>query len=68
MLSNQSQNSLLLDDLQITELIEKANKEWDERNDRAVEEGDEKLERMLPLVRLKVHTMYLQRDYVTDWP
>ncbi|KAI0037063.1 Metallo-dependent phosphatase-like protein, partial [Vararia minispora EC-137] len=42
--------------LRVNELIEKANKEWDERNERAISEGGEKLDRMLPLVRLKVDT------------
>lgn len=41
---------------QVNQLIEKANREWDERNERAVEEGEEALERMLPLVRIKVDT------------
>ncbi len=37
-------------------LIDQANTLWDERNARAVEEGDEEIPRMLPLVRLKVDT------------
>jgi len=35
-------------------MIEKANSDWDERNVRALEEGEPELPRMLPLVRLKV--------------
>ena len=41
---------------QVNELIEKANAQWDERNARAVEEGEPELPRPLPLVRLKVDT------------
>ncbi|KAF9484132.1 DNA repair exonuclease [Pholiota conissans] len=37
-------------------LIDKANQLWDERNARAVEDGEEELPRMLPLIRLKVDT------------
>ncbi|KAI0080442.1 DNA repair exonuclease [Panus rudis PR-1116 ss-1] len=40
----------------VNELIEKANEEWDARNAAAKEEGEPELERMLPLVRLKVDT------------
>ncbi|KAM5539737.1 hypothetical protein V8D89_006550 [Ganoderma adspersum] len=40
----------------VNELIEKANGQWDERNARAVEEGEPELPRPLPLVRLKVET------------
>ncbi|KAI0330035.1 DNA repair exonuclease [Cubamyces sp. BRFM 1775] len=40
----------------VTELIEKANAQWDERNARAVAEGEPELPRPLPLVRLKVDT------------
>ena len=40
----------------MSELIEKANEQWDERNARAVEEGGPELPRPLPLVRLKVET------------
>ncbi|KAG5644011.1 meiotic recombination [Asterophora parasitica] len=40
----------------VNALIEKANVLWDERNARAVEEGEKELPRMLPLVRLKVDT------------
>ncbi|OBZ66455.1 Double-strand break repair protein MRE11 [Grifola frondosa] len=40
----------------VNELIEKANGQWDERNARALEEGEPELPRMLPLVRLKVDT------------
>lgn len=38
----------------VNELIERANALWEERNTRAVEEGEEPLPPMLPLVRLKV--------------
>ncbi|KAJ7241724.1 Metallo-dependent phosphatase-like protein [Mycena haematopus] len=40
----------------VNSLIEKASEQWAERNARAVEDGDEPLEPMLPLVRLKVDT------------
>lgn len=40
----------------VNALIAKANQEWEERNARATDEGDEPLEPMLPLVRLKVDT------------
>ncbi|KAG6333585.1 hypothetical protein ID866_5501 [Astraeus odoratus] len=40
----------------VNALIDQANKLWDDRNARAVEEGDEPLAPMLPLVRLKVDT------------
>ncbi|EMD37107.1 hypothetical protein CERSUDRAFT_115025 [Gelatoporia subvermispora B] len=40
----------------VNELIDKANMLWDERNARAVEEGEPELPRMLPLIRLKVDT------------
>ncbi|KAI0365004.1 DNA repair exonuclease [Pilatotrama ljubarskyi] len=40
----------------VNELIEKANQQWDERNARAVAEGEPELPRPLPLVRLKVDT------------
>ncbi|KAG5649982.1 meiotic recombination [Sphagnurus paluster] len=40
----------------VNALIEQANQLWDERNAKAVEEGEEELPRMLPLVRLKVDT------------
>ncbi|TFK53174.1 DNA repair exonuclease [Heliocybe sulcata] len=40
----------------VNALIDQANQLWDERNARAVEEGEEELPRMLPLVRLKVDT------------
>ena len=42
--------------IQISELIARANAEWDARNLRAVEEGEPELPRQLPLVRLKVET------------
>jgi double-strand break repair protein MRE11 len=40
--------------IQVNALIDQANQLWDERNAHAVEEGEEELPRMLPLVRLKV--------------
>ncbi|KAI6145221.1 Metallo-dependent phosphatase-like protein [Pisolithus tinctorius] len=40
----------------VNALIDQANKLWDDRNARAVEDGDEPLPPMLPLVRLKVDT------------
>ncbi|KAH7912498.1 Metallo-dependent phosphatase-like protein [Hygrophoropsis aurantiaca] len=40
----------------VNALIDRANDLWDERNTKAVEEGDEELPRMLPLIRLKVDT------------
>ncbi|KAJ7130325.1 Mre11 DNA-binding presumed domain-containing protein [Mycena epipterygia] len=40
----------------VNALIEKANEQWEERNARAVEDGEEELPTMLPLVRLKVDT------------
>ncbi|KAI0800087.1 DNA repair exonuclease [Fomes fomentarius] len=40
----------------VNELIDKANAQWDERNARAIEEGEPELPRPLPLVRLKVDT------------
>lgn len=39
---------------QVTALIEKANELWNERNERAVAEGEPELPAMLPLIRLKV--------------
>ncbi|KAI0640408.1 DNA repair exonuclease [Trametes meyenii] len=42
--------------VKVNELIERANAEWDERNARAVSEGEPELPRPLPLVRLKVDT------------
>lgn len=42
---------------QVNELIEKANSLWDERNERAVSEGEDELPRMLPIVRLKVPSL-----------
>jgi hypothetical protein len=39
----------------VNALIDKANELWDERNAKAVAEGEEELEHMLPLIRLKVH-------------
>lgn len=40
----------------MNELIERANAQWEERNARALEKGEEALPPMLPLVRLKVDT------------
>ncbi|KAF7969669.1 hypothetical protein HWV62_26723 [Athelia sp. TMB] len=40
----------------VNTLIDKANAQWDERNDKAVMDGEEALDRMLPLIRLKVDT------------
>ncbi|KAI0357881.1 DNA repair exonuclease [Trametes cingulata] len=40
----------------VNELIDKANQQWDERNARAVAEGEPELPRPLPLIRLKVDT------------
>lgn len=38
----------------VEELIVRANEQWDERNAKAVAEGETELPRMLPLIRLKV--------------
>ncbi|KAK7460995.1 meiotic recombination [Stygiomarasmius scandens] len=40
----------------VNELIEKADKQWEERNAEALAEGEEEIPRMLPLIRLKVDT------------
>ncbi|KAG6877134.1 meiotic recombination [Termitomyces sp. T159_Od127] len=40
----------------VNALIDQANRLWDERNTKAVEDGEEEIPRMLPLVRLKVDT------------
>ncbi|KII91468.1 hypothetical protein PLICRDRAFT_135642 [Plicaturopsis crispa FD-325 SS-3] len=40
----------------VNALIEQANAQWEERNAKAVEDGDDPLEPMLPLIRLKVDT------------
>ncbi|KAN0094824.1 Metallo-dependent phosphatase-like protein [Tylopilus felleus] len=40
----------------VNALIQQANQLWDDRNKRALEDGEEELPRMLPLVRLKVDT------------
>ncbi|KAF5325319.1 hypothetical protein D9619_009799 [Psilocybe cf. subviscida] len=40
----------------VNELISQADELWDKRNAQAVQEGEEELPRMLPLVRLKVDT------------
>jgi Mre11 DNA-binding presumed domain len=47
-------DSFLRRKMQVNALIEKANALWDERNAKAVEDGEEELPRMLPLIRLKV--------------
>ncbi|KAI6126746.1 Metallo-dependent phosphatase-like protein [Pisolithus sp. B1] len=44
----------------VNALIDQANKLWDDRNARAIEDGDEPLPHMLPLVRLKVDTTGFQ--------
>jgi len=43
---------------QVNELIDQANQQWDERNARAVEDGEPEVPRMLPLIRLKVTTIH----------
>ncbi|CAL1709553.1 unnamed protein product [Somion occarium] len=40
----------------VNELIQRANDVWDGRNAKALQEGDEELPRMLPIIRLKVDT------------
>jgi double-strand break repair protein MRE11 len=40
----------------VNALIEQAESDWDQRNAKAIEDGEEELPRMLPLVRLKVDT------------
>ncbi|KAL5478354.1 MRE11 [Sanghuangporus weigelae] len=40
----------------VNELIEKANRQWEERNAQALERAEEPLPAMLPLIRLKVDT------------
>ncbi|RXW22260.1 hypothetical protein EST38_g3609 [Candolleomyces aberdarensis] len=40
----------------VNSLIEEAEKQWEERNAKAVEAGEEELPKMLPLIRLKVDT------------
>ena len=40
------------------ELIEDANKKWEERNERAREQGEPELPPMLPLIRLKVSSLH----------
>ena len=44
----------------VEELIVRANEQWDERNARAVAEGEDELPRMLPLIRLKVRCFFFQ--------
>ena len=39
---------------QVNEMIDRANAQWEERNTRALERGEEALPPMLPLIRLKV--------------
>lgn len=43
----------------VDELIMKAGEEWNERNERAKRQGQEKLPNMLPLIRLKVSCIFL---------
>jgi hypothetical protein len=45
----------------VNSLIDQANERWDERNAAAIEDGDEELERMLPLIRLKVCSLLFYR-------
>jgi hypothetical protein len=45
----------------VNALIDKANESWDERNAKAVAEGEEELEHMLPLIRLKVPFLFCGR-------
>ncbi|KDQ32941.1 hypothetical protein PLEOSDRAFT_1080378 [Pleurotus ostreatus PC15] len=40
----------------VNELIVQANTQWEQRNAQAIEEGEEELPKMLPLIRLKVDT------------
>ncbi|KAF4576241.1 meiotic recombination [Pleurotus pulmonarius] len=40
----------------VNELIVQANAQWEQRNAQAIEEGEEELPKMLPLIRLKVDT------------
>lgn len=42
--------------LQVESLIARAKEEWDERNSEAIAQGEDPLEPMLPLIRLKVDT------------
>jgi len=48
----------------VNALIDKANELWDERNAKAVAEGEEELEPMLPLIRLKVRQLFLILPFV----
>jgi len=43
---------------QVNALIDQANQQWDERNAKALEDGEEELPRMLPLIRLKVRIFH----------
>ncbi|KAJ7201073.1 Metallo-dependent phosphatase-like protein [Mycena pura] len=60
----EEENLNLSDQMEITKylknkvnaLIAQANEQWEERNTRAVEDGEEALPPMLPLIRLKVDT------------
>lgn len=63
MLEEHERNGLQLDiPLEITKflkgkvnaLIEEANQLWEERNASALNDGDEEIPKMLPLIRLKV--------------
>ena len=40
----------------VNALIDQANAQWEERNEKAIEAGEDPLEPMLPLIRLKVDT------------
>ncbi|KAJ8517157.1 hypothetical protein ONZ45_g5632 [Pleurotus djamor] len=40
----------------VNELIDKANAQWEEKNAQAIQDGEEPLPKMLPLIRLKVDT------------
>ncbi|KAG6888769.1 meiotic recombination [Termitomyces sp. Mi166 len=46
----------------VNALIDQANRLWDERNAQAVEDGEEELPRMLPLVRLKVGIKFVSQQ------
>lgn len=50
----------------MNELIEKANAQFEERNARALERGEEALPQMLPLIRLKVQIRYFSMESSTQ--
>ncbi|KAH8829233.1 Metallo-dependent phosphatase-like protein [Flagelloscypha sp. PMI_526] len=54
-LSNQLEINRYLRE-RITQLVEKGNAQWEERNEKALADGEPALPKMLPLVRLKVET------------